>query len=60
MEKIVEKLKKGNIKMKKHRKPGWSRKRSCGLCKPWKRAGNSKKFAIKRELIEEKVKEAEL
>ena len=46
--------------MKKHRKPGWSRKRSCGLCKPWKRAGNSKKFAIKRELIEEKVKEAEL
>lgn len=57
MEKAIEKFKKGSVKMKKRRKPGWNRKRSCGLCKPWKRVGNSKKFATKRELIEKSKEE---
>ena len=32
------------------RKPNYKTKRSCGLCKPWKRVGNSKKME-RREAV---------
>lgn len=32
------------------RKANYKSSRSCGLCKPWKRVGNSTKLCTRREL----------
>lgn len=33
------------------RKAGYKQKRSCGLCKPWKRVGNSRKLERRKPVL---------
>lgn len=37
------------------RKPNAKAHRSCGLCKPWKRIGNSRKMATRKQLTSDEV-----
>lgn len=37
------------------RKAGYKKSRSCGLCKPWKRIGNSNKMEARKPVLLSKL-----